>query len=158
MTTTSAPPSRSRRAPILEPTLRGLRVEVARWALATGRPLNLDAIGVILATRHGEAASGLKGFNWWTTNEVLTFLFDSVDAWCRANEVTVPLHLGESLLTYIDFLAEHRLFARGSSTHRQLRTTIIDLAGLTADGHRPAVAQRRPPVVEPILLSEFRRS
>jgi hypothetical protein len=138
MTTQTAPRTTrtARTAVSLDPTLRALRCEVARWALNAGRPLNLDAITVILGARHAEAVVEGRPFNRWTTNSVLTFLFGTADDWCIRQRVASPRHLGESLLTYVDFLAEAGVLAPGSSTPRQLQNTISDLAGLTATGHR----------------------
>ena len=137
MTMQTASPTRTARSAVpLDPALRSLRCEVARWALATGHPLNLDAIGVILAARHHEAIVEGRPFNRWTTNTVLTFLFGTAEEWCTRQHVTMPSHLGESLLTYVTFLAELDVLASGSSSIRQLQNTISDLAGLTATGHR----------------------
>ena len=139
-TRTASHTSRTARTAVpLDPTLRALRCEIARWALNHGRPLNLDAVTVILAARHAEAVVEGRPFNRWTTNTVLTFLFGTADDWCLRQRLPTPPHLGESLLTYIAFLAEAGVLAPGSSTPRQLQNTISDLAGLTASGHR------RPP-------------
>lgn len=152
MTTQTAPRHRQSRSTVpLDPALRALRVEVARWALATGHPLNLDAIGVILGARHAEAAIDGRPFNRWTTNSVLTFLFGTAAEWCEHHQVTMPPHLGESLLTYVSFLTEARVLATGSSTPRQLHNTISDLAGLTVTGHRgSARPDHRPATPTPI--------
>lgn len=148
MTTQTASRSRSARSTVpLDPALRALRVEVARWALETGRPLNLDAIGVILGARHAEAVIDGRPFNRWTTNTVLTFLFGTADHWCERQHITVPPHLGESLLTYIVFLASIGALAKGSSSFRQLENTISDLAGLTESGHRRADRSDDSPAV-----------
>lgn len=129
----------------LDAPLRALRCEVSRWALAAGQPLNIDAITVILAARHAEAIIEGRAFSRWTTNSVLTFLYGTADDWCDRNHIEHPQHLGESLLTYINFLVEAGVLATGSSPVRQLRNTIADLAGLTATGHRrPARADLAP--------------
>jgi hypothetical protein len=130
----SARPSRS--AVRLDTTLRAIRREVARWALAEGQPLNLDALTVILAARHHEALVEGRPFNRWTANSVLTFLFGTADDWCDRHGVARQQHLGESLLTYVNFLHTSGVLSSGSSPIRQLRGTISDLAGLTPAGHR----------------------
>jgi|JI8StandDraft_1071087.scaffolds.fasta_scaffold151547_2 hypothetical protein len=136
-TQTASRSTRTARSSVpLDPALRALRCEVARWALAAGQPLNLDAIGVILGARHAEAIVEGRPFNRWTTNTVLTFLFGTAEDWCLRQHVTMPPHLGESLLTYVNFLAAAGVLAPGSSSVRQLQNTISDLAGLTATGHR----------------------
>jgi hypothetical protein len=137
---TSQSAARSHRPPRtavrLQPTLRSLRCEVARWALAHGRPLNLDAVTVILAARHQEALVEGWPFNRWTADSVLTFLFGTADDWCDRSGVARPTHLGESLLTYVDFLDASGVLSPGSSHVTLLRSTITDLAGLTPAGHR----------------------
>ncbi|MFN8051725.1 MAG: hypothetical protein U0Q22_09830 [Acidimicrobiales bacterium] len=138
MTTQTA--SRSARSPrtavALDPTLRAIRREVARWALAAGQPLNVDALTVILAARHAEALVEGRPFNRWTANSVLTFLFGTADDWCDRHGVARQPHLGESLLTYVNFLDASGVLSSGSSSLRQLRSTISDLSGLTPSGHR----------------------
>ncbi len=143
----------ARSAIALDPTLRALRHEVARWALQHGRPLNLDAVTIVLAARHHEALVEGRHFNRWTANSVLTFLFGTADEWCDRNRVQRQAHLGETLLTYIDFLAAAGVLAPGSSRITVLRSTIRDLAGLLPTGHRadrgddrlaPVVAHRHP--------------
>jgi len=152
MTTQTAPHrDRPARASVaLDPALRAIRCEVARWALNVGQPLNLDAITVILGARHAEAVTEGRAFNRWTTNSVLTFLFGTADHWCDRQRVASPLHLGESLLTYINFLADAGVLAPGSSTLRQLQNTISDLAGLTPTGHRAATGDRGVAVPTPL--------
>lgn len=119
----------------LAPTLRALRREVARWALANGRALNVDALTVILAARHDEAVSEAQPFNRWTSNGVLVFLFGTADDWCDRHGVARQPYLGESMRTYVDFLSASRVLAAGSSPVRQLRSTIDSLAGLSPEGH-----------------------
>lgn len=153
MTTQTAPHAlRTARAAVtLDPPLRALRCEVARWALTAGQPLNLDAVTVILGARHAEAVIEGRPFNRWTTNTVLTFLFGTAEDWCIEHRIDPPAHLGESLLTYINFLGHLGVLAPGSSSMRQLQNTISDLAGLTASGHRrPGRADE--PVAEPTPL------
>lgn len=139
MTTQTAPriarPARSNVR--LDAPLRALRCEVSRWALAAGQPLNLDAITIILGARHHEAVIEGSAFSRWTTNTVLTFLYCTVDDWCARNQVERSAHVGESLLTYMNFLSDSRVLSSGSSPIRQLRTTIADLAGLTDGRYRP---------------------
>lgn len=44
----------------LPPDLRNLRVAVARWALANGRPLNRTAITIILGTSRADARAARR--------------------------------------------------------------------------------------------------
>lgn len=129
------PPSSPRVAVTLDPTLRAIRREIARWALANGRSLNLDALTVILAARRDESVREGAPFNRWTANSVLVFLFGTADDWCDRHGVARQPYLGESMRTYVDFLAAERVLANGSSPIRLLRSTIDSLTGLNADGH-----------------------
>lgn len=132
----------------LDAELRHHRCAVARWALENGRPLNIDAITVILAARHAEAAIERRAATRWTTRTVLTFFFGSVEQWCTQAGVTVPDHLGESLHTYLQFLSAHGVLASGSSSIAELSSSVRHISGLTAAGF----AVSKSAAVEPTRL------
>ncbi len=148
--TASRPLNAARETARLDPQLRALRCEIARWALAAGQPLNIDAITVVLGARRDEAINDGQPFNRWTTNGVLTFLFGTADEWCDRNGVARSQHLGESLLTYLNFVHEMGALSRGSSPIGRLRTTTADLVGLTPKGHRRTT--RNDQAVVPVPL------
>lgn len=135
----------------LDAEQRHHRCEVARWALANGRPLNIDAITVILAARHAEAAIERRAPTRWTTRTVLTFFFGSVEQWCTEAGVRLPDHLGESLHTYLLFLDAHGSLAKGSSTITELSSSVRHISGLSAAGFATSQSVKSV-VVEPTRL------
>ena len=153
MTTQTAPrtsqPARS--AVQLDAALRQHRCEVVRWALSAGRPLNLDAITVIIAARQSEAVAEGRPFTRWTTNTVLMFLFGTATQWCNDQAVELPTHAGESLFTYLAYLNANHELASGSSPIGQLRRSVCELAGLNTSGHRPT-DRSHPTLAETIEL------
>lgn len=136
MTTQTSPriDQRARQAVQLPPRLRQERVEVARWALAQGRPLNLDAITVVLGAKHFEAGLERSPFRRWTTKGVLTFALGSAVEWCLHQGVARPMTFGESLYTYVAWLGAEKHLTSGSSPLPDLLTTIADVTGLTRQG------------------------
>jgi len=128
----------------LTPQQRAVRTAAARWALSTGRPLNLDATTVILAAKEFEASVDGRPFNRWSASGSVTFLWATVPEFCSARSVQVPAGLAESLWTWFDFLAHHRQFSSGSSTLGALREVLVDTAGLTRAG-RVSLRSPRPP-------------
>ena len=136
----------ARHAIVLTPDQRAIRCEVARWALATGHPLHLDAITVILAVKSFESSIDGRPFNRWSAQSTLTFIWGSVREWCGARSIEVPPQLAESLWTWFDFLGRHRQFASGSSTLGALRDVLVDTGGLTRSGRAPVTRSGRAPV------------
>ena len=142
-TTHPRPAVRIHRSVTLDPALRQHRLEVARWALAHGRPLNLDSITVVLAARRHEAALEHRPFTRWSTTSLLTFLFGTCVQWCEAQGVARPATCGETLLTYLDHLADTGQLATGSTPIDQLRRTVAHLTGLSEAGFRSEPAPSR---------------
>jgi hypothetical protein len=130
-TPTTAP---ARRVVPLPAELRRHRNEAARWALANGRPLQLDAVTVILAVRRFEAEEEGAPFTRWTTRNLVGFLWGSAIGWCETHDVEVPAGLTESLWTYLSFLGAEGALAPGSSSLAQLREVLVDTGGLTRAG------------------------
>ena len=124
----------ARRVVTLSPALRQHRVEVSRAALAAGRPLHLDAITVILATKQLESANDGTPFTRWTTRQVVAFLWGTVLEWCVARGVEAPPNVGETLWTYLSYLAEEGELASGSSSLAALRGALVENAGVNRSG------------------------
>jgi hypothetical protein len=152
MTTETAPtPVAARRGVLLSPRLRQHRCDVARFALATGSPLNLDAITVILAIRDGEATSSKVPFTRWTDRRVTELLWGNVLEWCAINGVAEPHNVAETLWTYLTFLFEEGELASGSSRLAALRLALVENAGITRTGRaRHPAGRRRGAEVLPI--------
>ena len=133
----------ARQAIALDPDLRHQRHLVARWALAEGRPLNLDAITVILAVRAFEAEADRAPFTRWTTRGLVGFLWGSATTWCETQGVELPSSLNESLWTYLSYLSAERELASGSATLAQLREVLVESGGLNRSGRARAVRGSR---------------
>ena len=144
MTTETAPTTVSaRRAVRLSPRLRQHRCDVARFALASGSPLNLDAITVILAMRDAEASSSKVPFTRWTDRRVTALLWGNVLEWCAINGVAEPENVAETLWTYLTYLFEVGELASGSSRLAELRLALVENAGVTRAGRARHPAGRR---------------
>ncbi len=130
----SAPPAR--KAIHLSADLRLHRCEVARWALAAGRPLNLDAVTVILAARSFESSIDGHPFKRWTSQSVITFTWGAASQLCASRGIELPPTTAESLYTYLAFLSDTDQLAPGSSPRRPLLETVVDVSGLRTDGRR----------------------
>lgn len=130
----SAPPAR--RAIRLDDTLRRHRCEVARYALRAGRPLNLDAITLILAAKQFESNAERRPFTRWTRRGLVGFLWGTASEWATRHGVALPESTAETLWTYLGFLDEQDQFASGSAPLAELRAELEDHAGLTSAGHR----------------------
>jgi hypothetical protein len=138
----------ARRAVTLSPELRQHRCEVARYALANGLPLNLDAVTIIIATKAIESAAEGRPFTRWTGRRVVAFIWGTVQEWCAGQGVEAPANTAESLWTYLTFLFEEGQLASGSSPLGELRGALIDNAGVTRAGRarHPAGTRRRAEV------------
>lgn len=138
------PPLPARHGLHLSAEQRAVRAAAARWSLGKGRPLNLDALTVILAAKEFESAVDGRPYHRWSASGAVTFLWATVPEFCAARNVQVPVGLAESLWTWFDFLAHHRQFASGSSTLGALREVLVDSAGLTRAGRVARRSVRLP--------------
>ncbi len=129
----------ARHAVHLDAVLREHRTQVARWALGQGRPLNLDAITVILAVRQFEAEADRAPFTRWTTRGLVGFLWGSATTWCETIGVELPPSLTESLWTYLSYLQAEHEFASGSAPLSQLREVLVESGGLNRSGRARVV-------------------
>lgn len=124
----------ARRTVVLPAPLREHRCHVARASLAAGRPLNLDAITVILGAKHLESTNANLPFTRWTARQLVAFVWGTVGEWCAAQGVVPPRNLGESLWTYLTYLSDTGELASGSSSLARLREALVEQAGVTRSG------------------------
>ncbi|MEZ5382846.1 MAG: hypothetical protein R2754_13765 [Microthrixaceae bacterium] len=135
---------------LLSPELRTLRVEVMRWALAHGRPLNRDAITIVLGTSRADAKAALRPERRFRTKDLAVFLHQMVPQYCERSGLVAPPHVAESMWTYLAFLADPATsasLAPRSSSAAALLAALSDVACLDGDGRevrprrlaRPAV-------------------
>ena len=122
---------------VLPPELRNLRVAVARWALANGRPLNRTAITIILGTSRDDAKAARRPERRFRNSDLPVFLHQMVPAHCDRTGLEAPPHLAESLWTYLAFLADPATpvgLAPRSSHPRRLFEALAEVGFLDGDG------------------------
>lgn len=137
---TTARPART--AIRLRADLRLHRCEAARWALEAGRPLNLDALTVILSARALEASVDGHPITHWTTQNIITFTWGAATQLCNSRGIALPATTAESLYTYLAFLSDTGRLAPNSSPPEMLLETVVDVSGLRADGRQRVTASR----------------
>ena len=139
----------ARSAVPLPAELRQQRCEVARYALAEGLPLNLDAITVVLAAKQFESSTDGRPVTRWTSTHLMGFLWGTVVDWCRTSDVAVPAATAESLWTYLTFLFERGELASGSSRLADLREVMVEHTNLSRAGRaaHPSSRAGRAPVL-----------
>jgi hypothetical protein len=143
MSIDTAPPTSVRHAVRLDDALREHRRAVSRYALAEGRPLNLDAITAILAAKQVEAEHDGRPFTRWTTDGLVGFLWGTVVEWCTARGLGLPAGTAESLWTYLTFLDDTGELASGSARIDHLRQALRENTGITAAGRARHPSGRR---------------
>jgi hypothetical protein len=143
MPSDTAPPPSVRSLVRLDGPLREHRCAVARYALAKGRPLNLDAITAILSAKELECETERHPFTRWTTDGLVTFLWGTVAEWCATRGIAIPPSTAESLWTYLTFLDDTGELASGSARIDRLREALRENTGITAGGRARHPAGRR---------------
>ncbi len=130
---TALPPAR--RVITLTDPLRRHRCEVARWALASGRVLNLDALTIVLTARAGQHLR-------WTTDDVSVFLWSTATLTCAELGIELPASTAETLWSYLLFLSEAGALQGDSLVDLQLE--LSECAGLNRAGRlrHPASSRR----------------
>ena len=148
---------------VLPPELRNLRVAVARWALANGRPLNRTAITIILGTSRDDAKAARRPERRFRNGDLPVFLHQMVPAHCDRTGLEAPPHLAESLWTYLAFLADPATpvgLAPRSSHPRRLFETLAEVGFLDGDGREVRTRRIRRPASRRVggCLPEERRA
>jgi hypothetical protein len=131
--------------------LRSRRRDVAVWSLAQGRPVDRDALAVVLNSSTDPNRSDSP--DRWTSERVAGLLWEGVLGWCRANSVAPPPpdDVRATLLAYLRYLGEHRLLAEDSDRPAQLRRAVAEHGRTPGGSVRPPVDRRRAPAsVTPI--------
>ena len=115
-------------------TMRSRIVDVRRWALAAGRPVDADVIALVLA---GKTSWRDEPLDRWTRIGVYQNLYADVPNWCSVRFVLLPAELPEVLWLYLSYLDGTDQFQAGSDPLRELRKPLRCYGGLDPDG-RPA--------------------
>lgn len=135
------------------PVVRAHRRDVARWALASGRGAQRDALAAIVGARTSsmEYPSEVTGTTVWTAAQISALLWTGVADWCESTAVGVPapLDIASTLDTYLQYLSANRLIAHGSDPVASLRRAIVDQDPPRSSRH-PAVGLSRVAPVVPI--------
>lgn len=127
-------------SPPLAAPLRSRILDVRRWALATGRPLDAGVLGLILAAKTWCTDEPL---DQWSRIGVYQTLYSGVWNWCTVYRILFPEDLPEVLWRYLSYLEETRQFEEGSDPVRELRRPLRCYGGLGPDGlPAPANAPR----------------
>jgi len=143
---------RAHSVPVPTAVLRHRR-QVVRWALATGRSVNRDALAAIVGTRAEDLSdpSGVLSPTTWTADDIGELLWGGITAWCTEQFAEAPGSddMSRTLDTYLRYLSANRLLAVGSDTVAALRRAITDYGGHRSRTH-PAARHLAPAPVVPI--------
>jgi hypothetical protein len=127
-------------SPPLAAPLRLRILDVRRWALAAGRPLDAGVLGLILAAKTWYSDEPLDR---WSRIRVYQTLYSGVWNWCTVHSVVFPEDLPEVLWRYLSYLEETQQFEEGSDPVRELRRPLRCYGGLGTGGlPAPANAPR----------------
>lgn len=120
----------------LQPGLRRSVNETREWALAHGRPVDADALTVVLAAVEADwTATGIWP-TYWTTDRVQEFLWTTAWAWCLDHEIEVPPMLGDALDAWLCFLVATGHIEADPGDLGRLRLEIQECDELEADARR----------------------
>lgn len=104
--------------------LRRHRQDVARWALASGHPVDRDALAAIVGAR-ASMSDGTVTLHW-TAFDVGALLWSGVATWSLEHGVGCPSKVATTLDTYLRYLSAHRLFELGSESMTVLRRAMAE--------------------------------
>lgn len=121
--------------------MRSQLLDVRRWALARGTPVDANVLALVLA-----AKSWLRDepVTRWRRLDVYQHLWADVRNWCSAHSTMVPVDVPEVLWLYFTYLDETDSFADGSDPIRELRKPLRCYGGLGPDGMPAKPGTPRP--------------
>jgi hypothetical protein len=98
--------------------MRPQLLDVRRWALARGTPVDADVLALVLAAKawYRDAPVTL-----WRRLDVYQHLWADVWNWCSVHSTVRPVNVPEVLWLYFSYLDETGAFADGSDPIRELR-------------------------------------
>jgi hypothetical protein len=112
---------------LLPVPLRQLRLEVLRWAMHMGVPVDADSLTcILLAKQHQRDPSVLH----FTADAVRSLLWIDILSLCADLERRPPEHVATTFWTLLDYLDRHDRFDPQSDALAQLREPLIDSGGL----------------------------
>ncbi|MDY7101339.1 MAG: hypothetical protein S0880_09140 [Actinomycetota bacterium] len=110
-------------------------LDVRTWALATGDPVDADALTVIFSVLAAEETTGLDRHHW-TEERVLEFIWTGCLFFCIDADLDPPHGIAESLWAWLRYLDSHGLLDPDGDDLRTLGRVLSSTAGLPADDHR----------------------
>jgi len=116
-------------------------LDVRRWGLARGTPVDGEVLALVLAAKSWFREEPVT---LWRRLDVYQHLWADVHNWCSAHSVMVPVHVPEILWLYFSYLHETAGFAEGSDPIRELRKTLRCYGGLGPDGLPAKPGSPRP--------------
>ncbi|MGH9263579.1 MAG: hypothetical protein ACRD1D_02695 [Acidimicrobiales bacterium] len=126
-------------------------IDVRRWALSQGRPVDADVVALILA---GKMSWRDEPPDRWTRVGVYGNLYADVPNLCSAHGELRPISQPEVLWTYLSYLHETTQFDPGSDPLRELRKPLRCYGGLGPDGFK---ATENTPRVKCVCKVPYRR-
>lgn len=135
--TTAAPHDRLARLRRDDAELRSLHVGVRAWALAAGRPVDGDALAVVLGTALAEQRRAGVDPAEWTEVRVLEFMWTTCLRWCVEQGVQPPAPIASALAAWWDHLAETGRLHPRSDDRARLHLALASCTG------RPAGSRAR---------------
>lgn len=116
-------------------------MDVARWALANGHPLQRDCLAVIIGTRElNQDGTICTRWNYETVDSFLTL---QAGPWCSMHRVRFPDQLTESLRTYLHYLERTRLLGDLSDGLEDLLDSVTDNEDTRVAAHESNPPSRR---------------
>ncbi len=123
---------RARQITNLDVEARRLRLDVTTWAMATGAPIDFDALTVILAAK----AEDLAPLRLWRDEDVWRLWWIDLSTWCARRGLRPPAQLAATMRTLFDHLEAVDGFD-AASDERSLLAAALGAAGAT-DRRHPA--------------------
>lgn len=117
--------SKARRVARLHPLAKRLRHDIVRWALASGRSLDFDAITVVLAAK----AEIPVPLSRWTEDDVWRLWWLDLSAWCDRYGLQPPTGLADALVSLFVFLEDTNGLAVGSDSSLDLQAALESAGG-----------------------------
>lgn len=130
----------ARHVAVLPPAARSLRRRVLAAGLASGCPVDANALSAILAAK---VVNHPAPINQFTEDMVWQLVWIDVFSWCSIRGVVVSDVVSETLWTLINFLAEANELHPDSSPVADLLGPLQSCGGLGADGMSRTPTDRR---------------
>lgn len=119
----------------LTPSALRLRTQVLRRGLATGVPIDIDALTAVLGAKMSGDA---RPVNHFTEEVVWQLIWVDVFAWCTNRGLDVPDGVLDALWALVNHLEEIEGFHPDSESFEDLQLPLLSSGGLDQSGRRRA--------------------